>query len=569
MPISLSSIRNASLMIAWFFSSIAAACEVRMPLLFSDHMVLQRDLPMRVWGWADPGESVTVSFGKDLARTIAGSEGRWNVTLRSIPANSHPQTLVITGKNTLEFHDVLVGDVWVCSGQSNMERLLREVDYTDADLRSADDGQLRLFRVLSTTAVTPQEDTKGWNGRQWMVSKPVDVKDFSAVGFFFGRELRKHLGIPIALVDSTQGGSRAQLWTSVDSLEKHIDADPEFGSWIGQRNELLKTYPQRMIDYPEAKKSYDEKLRQWNSANDANPEYTAEMAAWQTALNKARKEGAEHPAKVIPPILAPIAPDPPDGGPYSTFMVGNLYNSMIAPLTSFSIKGVLWYQGEANDRNAKQYQVLFPILISDWRDKWGQGDFPFLFVQLPNLGAPATEPVRAEDRWAKLREAQSKALALRNTGMVATIDIGDPWDVHGRDKSDIGIRLSLLARHTIYREKVVPSGPSYRSMKINGRKVEVRFANHGRGLMIGVPPWTPTGKIPPVSTELHGFAIAGGDRKWFWANAAIHGNRVTVWSDKVTAPAAVRYGWADNPPCNLYNREGLPAPPFRTDDWPL
>ncbi len=540
-----------------------------MPLLFSNHMVLQRDSPVRIWGWADVAESVTVAFGRDRIQTKAGADGRWQVMLPKMSANAHPQILTIVGKNTLAFQDVLVGDVWVCSGQSNMERLLHEVDYTDADIMSTQDDQLRLFRVLSTTSVTPQDDLKPWNGRQWMVSNPTDAKEFSAVGIFFGLELRKHLGIPIALIDSSQGGSRAQLWTSVGSIEKHIDADPEFKSWIDQRNDLLKAYPQRRLDYPEEKQKYDEEMKLWSSENEKDPDYMAKLAAWQAAMDKAQKEGLEHPAKVRPSRPAPVAPDPTDGGPYSTFMVANLYNAMIYPLTDFTIKGVLWYQGEANDRNPKQYRVLFPILISDWREKWQQGNFPFLFVQLPNIGAPAKEPVQSKDWWPQMREAQANALALPNTGMATTIDIGDPWDVHGKDKSDIGRRLSLVALHQAYGEKIVFAGPTYQSMKIKGRKIEIKFANEGGGLVIGVAPWTSTGKIPQVSNELHGFAIAGADKKWFWAKAVIQGDHVVVWSDDVSTPVAVRYGWANNPPCNLYNREKLPAPPFRTDGWPL
>jgi sialate O-acetylesterase len=248
-------------------------------------------------------------------------------------------------------------------------------------------------------------------------------------------------------------------------------------------------------------------------------------------------------------------------------MVGNLYNAMIAPLMPYAIKGVIWYQGESNCNNSKQYRVLFPIMITDWREKWGQGNFPFLFVQLPNINKPATEPVQGEDRWPGVREAQAKAMSVPNTGMATIIDVGDPDEVHGKDKIDVGVRLSLVARHLVYGEDIVYTGPTYDSMKVEGNKVLITFKNTGGGLAIGTPPWTPSGKIPPVASELKGFAIAGADKKWVWAQARINGDQVVVSSDQAPNPAAVRYGWADNPPCNLYNKEKLPAAPFRTDDW--
>jgi sialate O-acetylesterase len=248
-------------------------------------------------------------------------------------------------------------------------------------------------------------------------------------------------------------------------------------------------------------------------------------------------------------------------------MVGNLYNAMVAPLTHYAIKGVIWYQGESNSGNSKQYRVLFSILIADWREKWRQGNFPFLFVQLPNINKPATEAVQDQDRWPGLREAQAKALALPNTGMATIIDVGDPDEVHCKDKLDIGVRLSLVARHLVYGEDIVYTGPTYDSMKVKGNRISITFKNTGGGLTIGTAPWTPSGRIQPVSSELKGFAIAGPDRNWHWAQARINGDQVIVSCDQATNPVAVRYGWADNPPCNLYNKEKLPAAPFRTDDW--
>jgi len=331
----------------------------------------------------------------------------------------------------------------------------------------------------------------------------------------------------------------------------------------------VKAYPQRLAEYATAKAKWDADERQWNADNAKNAAYMAQMAKFNDDFAAAVKEGRQHPGKPKPPTPEPVRPDPPDGGPYSGFMVGNLYNAMIYPLFNYTMKGVLWYQGESNDRWPQQYGVMFPILIKDWRQHWGEGDFPFLFVQLPSIYAPAKNPVQ-NDPWPPMREAQARALALPNTGMATTVDIGDPWDVHGKDKKDIGERLALIARREVYGEKsVVDYGPVFESMKIDGAKVTIKYKGLGSGLVLGVPPWTPTHVIPPVSTELKGFAIAGSDQKWFWARAEIKGDRVVVWSADVPKPVAVRYDWADNPPGNLYNKEKLPATPFRTDDWPI
>jgi sialate O-acetylesterase len=248
-------------------------------------------------------------------------------------------------------------------------------------------------------------------------------------------------------------------------------------------------------------------------------------------------------------------------------MVGNLYNAMIAPLIPYAIKGVIWYQGESNCNNSKQYRVVFPIMITDWREKWGQGNFPFLFVQLPNINKPATGPVQGEDRWPGVRDAQAKAMSVPNTGMATIIDVGDPDEVHGKDKIDVGVRLSLVARHLVYGEDIVYTGPTYDSMKVEGNSIRISFKSIGGGLMLGAPPWTANGKPVPPPDELTGFGIAGADKKWIWAKAEIDGNTAVVFSDAVPAPVAVRYGWVNNPDCDLYNKEGLPASPFRTDDW--
>jgi sialate O-acetylesterase len=545
----------------------SAEAEVRMPQIFSDHMVLQREMPVHIWGWADVGEQVKVTFADQQAETVTGPDGRWQVTLKKMEAQVAPQTLTIYGQNTVRFTDILVGEVWVCSGQSNMERLLEQTVYSDADLSAAQDAQLRYFHVLPATAVTPQEDVQRWDSQGWSPSTPERALKFSAVCFYFGRELRKHLGVPIGLIDSTKGGTRAQIWTSLDAIESHRSADPQFSQWLQERALVVRNLAERRAEYPQKKAQYDRELAAWAKQIESDPVYVAKEKRWQAELEQAQKEGTEWPIEPKPSLTKPAEPPLPDDGPYSTFMVGNLYNAMIAPLTNLSIRGVLWYQGETNDKNAPQYKVLFPLLISDWRQQWDEGNFPFMFVQLPNIHMAQTEPVQDRDLWPWMREAQQDALGLPNTAMAITIDIGDPWNVHGKDKRDIGIRLSLLARQKVYGEHIIAEGPVFRSMRVRGDRIELKFTDVGSGLTIGTPPWTPTGVVPAASGELRGFAIAGEDQVWHWADARIHRDQVIVSNSGVKQPVAVRYGWADNPACNLYNLERLPAAPFRTDDW--
>jgi sialate O-acetylesterase len=541
--------------------------EVKLPAVFNDHMVLQRDIQIPVWGWADPGEEVTVTFGDQNAKTITDSDGRWKIYLGKVGTSATAQALTVSGKNTIKFTDVLVGDVWVCAGQSNMGLYLGECDNANTEVPQANDPLLRILTVEERTSIIPDVDVTLWNGKKWRSCTPETANQFSGVGYFFGRELRRHLGIPIGLISSLHGGSQAQLWTSLEAIGKNIDADPEFKDWLARRQAVLDDYPHKLAAYLPLKQKYDADLSQsWNDVENA-PDFVAKKKLWEEERKVALTQGKTPPPRPEPSQPGPLAPDAPDRGPYSSFMVGNLYNAMIAPLMPFAIKGIIWYQGESNCGNSKQYRVLFPIMIADWRDKWGQGNFPFLFVQLPNINKPATEPVQDRDPWPGIREAQAMATSLPNTGMATIIDVGDPYEVHGKDKIDVGVRLSLVARHLVYGENIVYSGPTYDSMAVEGNKISISFKHADGGLAIGVPPWTPSGIIPPVANELKGFAIAGSNKKWVWAQARISGDQIVVSNDQVPNPAAVRYGWADNPPCNLYNNEKLPAMPFRTDDW--
>jgi sialate O-acetylesterase len=547
----------------------SAWADVRVPAMFSDHMVLQRDSRAAVWGWADAGEAVTVTFGGRSMKTTADGNGKWRVELGRMAANAAGQTLTVAGKNTVQFSDVLVGDVWVCSGQSNMGIQVGETWNAADVLPKTSDASLRLLRLSASTSLKPLDDVKpsSGKGRGWVVSEPDSAKVFTAVGYFFGKELRRDLGIPIGLIESDQGGSMAQLWTSVDAIEKNVDADPEFKDWLVKRQAVVDAYPEKMKEYVPAMAAYDQAMKHWWNDVQNTPDAIAKRAHWDIDNKKARAEGKPPLPRLQPSEPRPTPPVAPDGGPYSNFMVGTLYNAMIAPLTPYSIKGITWYQGESNDKNAKQYGVLFPIMIKDWRAHWGERDIPFLFVQLPNINKPATEPVATKGFWAGMREAQEEALKLPMTGMATTIDVGDPYDVHGKDKFDVGYRLGLVGRHVAYGEKFVWRGPVYESMKVKKGSIEITFDNVGGGLVIGAAPWTPANKPAVLESELKGFAIAGDDRVWYYADARIVGKKVELSSKDVAHPVAVRYGWADNPPCNLYNVEKLPATPFRTDRW--
>jgi sialate O-acetylesterase len=469
------------LILTLLLAASAPRAEVSLHPLFSDHMVLQQGIPAPVWGTAAAGEEVTVSFAGQKKSARAGADGRWMVKLDPMkPGGPHEMTI-----GTVTLKNVLVGEVWVCSGQSNMEWSVKASKNAPEEIAAAAFPLIRLFTVPKKPADTPQRDVVG----SWKECSPESVPGFSAVGYFFGRELHKARNIPIGLIHTSWGGTAAELWTS----RRVLEADPEFKPMIEQQE--------------------------------------ARMKAFAEASEKAKAEGKASPKK-------------PGPGPTQ------LYNGMIAPLLPYAIAGAIWYQGESNAGRAKQYQKLFPAMIKNWRDDWGQGDFPFLFVQLANFMKRKPEP--AESNWAALREAQTMTLSLPKTGMAVIIDIGDEKDIHPRNKQDVGKRLALAARHVAHGEDLVYSGPMYDSMKVEGNKARIAFKHVGGGL-------------EARGDRLAGFSIAGEDKAFVWAEAKIEGNAVVVWSDKVEKPAAVRYGWADNPECTLYNKEGLPASPFRTD----
>ncbi|HOF40538.1 MAG TPA: sialate O-acetylesterase [Candidatus Hydrogenedentes bacterium] len=492
-------------------TAAGVSADVTLHPLFSNHMVLQQGTRVPVWGKAAPGETVSVTIGSDKESAKASEDGHWMVRLGRLEAGG-PHTMTVTGENNeLMVNDILVGEVWVASGQSNMAMTVKSSNNAEREIASADYPGIRLFQVPNKTADSPQEAVEA----QWQLTTPETIPNFSAAAYFFGRELHQQLKVPIGLIHSSVGGTPSESWTSLDTLE----ATPEAQSTLNRWDDILAKYPQALETY------------------------TKQMDDWKAAAEEAKKEGREAPARPREPL-----------GPDSPFRPASLYNGMIAPLIPYAIKGAIWYQGESNVSRAYQYRTIFPAMIEDWRKHWGQGDFPFLFVQLANFTKREPEP--GESRWAELREAQTMTLAVKNTGMAVIIDIGDAEDIHPRNKQDVGKRLACWALAKIYGQQRMASGPLYDSVKFRDGKAILRFDYAGNGLVA-------------QGGELNGFAFAGADRKFVWARAEISGkDNVTVWSDLVSEPVAVRYGWADNPECTLYNQAGLPASPFRTDDWP-
>lgn len=491
--------------------------ELKPAAIFCDHVVLQAGANVPVWGKADPGEEIEVVLADRVAKGRADAHGKWLVQLPPLSPSSAPVEMTIRGREERrEIADVLVGDVWFCSGQSNMAWPVASSNNTAEEIEgSAQYPEVRLFMASKQIGLSKLEETVG----QWVIASPETVGGFSAVAYFFGRALHRQLGVPVGLIESAWGGTPIESWMSRATLERFPFLKPA----LVARDAELAGY-----DAAAAQHRFDEA-----------------MDKWEEAAAKAKAEKKPVPTK-------PVLQDPRR----SPSLPGCLYNGMVAPFQNFAIRGAIWYQGETNIGRATQYRELFPALIRDWRTGWGRGDFPFLFVQLANFKEVQTHPVQVGSSWALLREAQASALALPNTGMAVAIDLGDANDVHFRNKQEVGTRLALAARAVAYGERVDYSGPTFESMKVEGEKVTVQFRHAGGGL-------TTSG-----GGALRGFAIAGEDRRWEWAEAKIEKEGVVLSCDSISAPVAVRYGWADNPIGNLANREGLPAAPFRTDDWP-
>jgi sialate O-acetylesterase len=497
------------------FASLPAQADVKLPAVFSSNMILQRDRAVPIWGTAEPGEAVTITFDKATTKTTAAPDGRWKVMLKSHPA-AESLTLTVAGKNTVTLDNVAVGEVWFCSGQSNMGFQVSQARNAEADIATATDPSLRLFTVGRNPTHVPQTDVVG----QWSVSSPETVKNFSAAAYFFGRELRAKLHVPVGLIHSSWGGTSAEAWTSVPMLS----SKPE-----------LKV----LID------DWDKRIASYSEAESRQKYETETLPQWQAAVDKAKADGKPAPAR--PPV--PTDPAKNQNRP------ANLFNGMVNPVIPYGIKGAIWYQGENNAGRGEQYKILFPAMINDWRERWGEGDFPFIWVQLANYRAVQTVPVE-NDGWPVLREAQFETLSLPHTGMATAIDLADannPGDIHPKNKQDVGKRLALVALAKEYKQNVVYSGPVFDKMSVSGGKARLSFKFTDGGLK-------------PRGDKLQGFAIRGDDGTWQWADAVIEGNSVVVSSASVPNPTAVRYDWASNPIGNLYNGADLPALPFRTDN---
>lgn len=624
--------------------------QVRLPKLISDGMVLQRDSDVNIWGRANPNEKISINFLGLTHNTISDSNGDWKIELSGLSAGG-PYTMTITAANSIEINDIMIGDVWVCSGQSNMELPMKRVSWNyPGEIENSENRNIRQFIVPDRYNFTgPQNDLTGGN---WKSASPENTPDFSAAAYFFARKLYEKYKVPIGLINSALGGSPVESWISPEALKKFPnyysearifkdstligkieDADKaRSDAWYSMLTETDEGYkdPQRkwsdfsldvsgwdemeipgywagtklgpvngsvwfrkQVDIPGSLAGKSAKLVlgrivDGDSAfvngkfvGTVSYQYPPRRYQIPEGLLKAGENivavkvisnignGGFVPEKQYAIVFKDSVVDlkgkwkfhlgaempPLESQTFIRWKPVGLYNAMIAPLLNFRIKGVIWYQGESNAEKPGEYFSLFSTMINDWRNKWNEGNFPFLFVQLPNFMEAKKEP--SESNWALMREAQLQTLSLPNTAMAVTIDIGEWNDIHPLDKKDVGERLSLAAEKIAYGEKdIVYSGPVYKSFVKKGNKIILSFSNTGSGLSVR------------GNGELRGFAIASSDRKFVWANAKIENDKIVVWNDDIKDPSAVRYAWADNPVnANLCNKEGLPASPFRTDSF--
>ena len=503
-----------SLLAALAFS---ARAEIKLPAIIGDNMVLQQKQANPIWGWDTPGTEVTVTFAGQTKTAKAGADGKWTVKLDAVPANAQPATIGIKGTNTRELKNVLVGEVWICSGQSNMQWSVNASWDADLEIATAKYPNIRLISVPQVGTQEPQQDFKG----QWVECSPQTVGPFSAVGYFYGRVLHRMLDVPVGLINNAWGGSAAEAWVRRDELEK----DARFKVLM---ENTVKT--EAAMNSEKAKKDYE-----------------VALAKWKTQAEEAKKAGQ--------PI--PRQPGSPQGWLTGNARPGNIYNGVLLPTIGYGIKGAIWYQGESNAGRAYEYGSLFPFMIEHWRKEWKQGDFPFYWVQLADFMAEVPTP--GDSAWAELRESQTKTQnAIKNGGQAVIIDLGEANDIHPKNKRDVAERLARLALVKDYGFKLPYRSPEYKSVAIEGNKAVVTLDTFGSTL-----------RTVDVS-EVKGFAICGEDKKWVWATAKIVGrDKVEVTAAEVAKPVAVRYAWANNPVCNLLSIEGLPVTPFRTDDFPM
>jgi sialate O-acetylesterase len=504
-----------------FLFATFLSADIRLPSVIGDHMVLQQDKPITIWGWAEPGEGISLVFAGQRSQTTADSDGRWEVQLKAMKAGKTPYRMTIIGTQSppINLENILLGEVWVCSGQSNMEWEMQRTHSPTPEIHRTDFPQIRLFHVPRNVSVYPLEDVDA----EWEVCTPQTIRDFSAVAYYFGRELNQKLGVPIGLISTRWGGTRIEPWTPI----------PGFQS-VSELHHILEEMKSVDKEYRIELKKYLPVQKNW-------------LKTTESALSEGKK--------------IPLQPELPLHPQYNRQAPTALYNAMIHPLIRFAIRGAIWYQGEANRNDGSIYAQKMEALINGWRIVWGLGNFPFYYVQL----APYNYGYLLDDeesdtldfyRLPLIWEAQLQTLKIPNTGMVVTTDITNLYDIHPKNKKDVGYRLSLWARAKTYGQKdLVYSGPKYRSMSVEGNKIRIRFDHVGNGL------------ISLDDRSLSWFEIAGEDRTFHKARAEISGDTVLVWNDKVSGPVAVRLGWYQLATPNLGNKEGLPASPFRTDRW--
>ena len=492
--------------IALFSGPLTAAEKLTLASLFTDHAVLQRDMPVPVWGQAEPNAKITVKFAGQTKEAVADKYGAWAVKLDALKADEKGQSLAVTaGDDTLTKTDVLVGEVWVCSGQSNMGWTLRQSTGGEEAIAAAGDPGLRLFNAGARAVDEPQTTIGG----TWAVDSAQSATNFSGVAYFFGKDLRKALGVPVGLIKSAVGGTVAEAWTAKADLEANPTLSP-----------LFAVQAKKLADHPAELEKYKKQEADL-------------LAKWEADSEKAKAAGKPIPRKLAPPG----DPAKNNNRPFG------LYNGSIVPLQPYAMKGVIWYQGESNNGRAKEYLTLFPALIGSWRKAWGQGDFPFLFVQIAPHNGMSPE----------LRESQRlTAQTTQNTANIVIVDVGDAGDIHPVRKQPVGARLALAARALAYGEKIEYSGPEYDTLKIDGKNAVVSFKHLGGGLVA-------------KDGDLRGFTIASSDGKFVEAKAKIVGDTVSVSADSVEKPAQVRYGWSNVPDVNLWNKAGIPASPFQSD----
>jgi sialate O-acetylesterase len=652
-------------------AGIRCAADVHLPALFSDHAVLQRAEGVPVWGRAEPGESISIQLGTMRTRAVADQDGQWRVTLDLRQAPEGAVNLTVIGNNTFVAHDIVVGEVWLASGQSNMEWPLRDTMGAADEIAHATNPAIRFFTVSKRAEPLTQEEPRG----KWLVVNAASAGDLTGVGYYFAKALQQEIKGAVGIVHASWGGTPIEAWISEDGFR----GDPDlWRSLEAYRNEA-QSFNARLESFCAKFHAWSERWARHDVAAASPPteaawkKYapiaTATSAAasgsiwlrtrfsippeaaglgWSVELGtvdgfytmyfnrikvaeftprtgapgtngvyirpELMREGeAEILLRIYNPVGAPglrgqltwnlvghaLTADwevfgeqalaAPGADAVATFPAAPrrpeaaqnagtyLYNGMIAPLARYAMRGVIWYQGESNTPRAWQYRTVFRLLIRDWRTKWNEGNFPFYFCQLANRGQKSVSIV--ESNWAELREAQSHALEEPNTGQAVLIDIGEADDVHARNKREVGARLARLALARTYGRRGMDSGPVYRAMKVEGSRIRLFFDHCDHGLVAQrlprcyQPRSTHSRKLPldrnSPGSELEGFAICGVDRRWVWAQAKIADDTVLVWSSTLSAPIAVRYAWADNPTCNLYNTSGLPASPFRTDEFPV